>query len=186
MWWTSQFSKWYLKRDLIEEYHVNCHFDCFRFPSYLLRDGHIIGHHFCFFLLFLREGSNVGAKDCVRIVYVDGSNWTVLQHITTYHVLEICSWWASHHVVCIYCLLCFLDFPFCEALFFLNSYHKRDITLLSVGFAFVIVQSTFAPSKMDPFVGYMDGENIPNVIVRDIVPVLDLCIGQDVCQSIFI
>ena len=37
---------------------------------------------------------------------------------------------------------------------------------------------------MDPSVGYMDGENIPNVIVRDIVPVLDLCIGQDVCHSI--
>ena len=68
----------------------------------------------------------------------------------------------------------------------MNIFNKRDTTLLSIGFAVVIVQSPFVHSKMDPFVGYMNGGNIPNVIVRDVVPVLELCIGQDVCQYIFI
>ena len=32
----------------------------------------------------------------------------------------------------------------------------------------------------------MDGENFIHIILRDVVPVLDLRIVQDVCQSIFI
>ena len=32
-----------------------------------------------------------------------------------YHALEICCWWASHHVICRSCLFCVLYFPLCEA-----------------------------------------------------------------------
>ena len=57
--------------------------------------------------------------------------------------------------------------------------------LLSVRFAVMILLPPFASPKVNPFVGCMDSENVPHVIVRDVMPVLDLHTGQDVCQSIY-
>ena len=52
---------------------------------------------------------------------------------------------------------------------FLNSVHERDIILLAVGFTVMILYPPFVLSKMDMFIGCMDGENVPNVIVCDVV-----------------
>ena len=80
------------------------------------------------------------------------------------------------------CLVCVLDFSICEVLFvFLNSLHKRDATLLSVGFTVMLIQPPFSPSEVDPFVGFMDSDNVPHVIICNVVSVFDLQIGQDFC-----
>ena len=57
---------------------------------------------------------------------------------------------------------------------FFDSVHECDSTLLAVRFSVMIVYPPFASSEMDPFVGCMDGENIPHVIVYDIVIVFHL------------
>ena len=46
--------------------------------------------------------------------------------------------------------------------------------LFSVRFAVMILLPPFATPKVNTFVGCMDSENVPHVIVRDVVPVLDL------------
>ena len=63
---------------------------------------------------------------------------------------------------------------------FLTSVHERDITLLAVGFIVMIVYPLFAPSKMDPFIGCMDGKNVPHIIVCDVVFVFYLRMGQNI------
>ena len=59
--------------------------------------------------------------------------------------------------------------------------NERDITLLAVGFIVMMVNPPFASSKTDPFVGCMDGENPPHVIVCDVVFVFYLRIIQNIC-----
>ena len=49
----------------------------------------------------------------------------------------------------------------------------------------MIFHPPLAYLEVNPFVGFLDDEKVPHVIVCDVVPVLDLCIGQDICQSIF-
>ena len=86
----------------------------------------------------------------------------------------------SHNVVCRSCLFYVLDSPICEVLFILLiSLHKYDVTFLSIGFVVMIVQTPFDYLEVNPFVGYVDGENVPHIIVCDVVTVVDLRIGQD-------
>ena len=59
--------------------------------------------------------------------------------------------------------------------------HEGDVTLLDVGFTVMIVYPPFASSKMDPFVGCIDGENVPHAIVCDVVFVFYLRIRQNIC-----
>ena len=65
----------------------------------------------------------------------------------------------------------------------MNSLHKRGFTLLAVGFTVMVIYPPFAPSEVDPFVGCVDGENVPHVIIRDFVSVFYLHIGQNICTS---
>ena len=89
---------------------------------------------------FSAEGADVGSKDCVIVFFIGNTNGKFFKHIATYHALEICSWWASHHVVCISYPFCVPDLSICEAFFiFFNSFQKCDVTLLAVGFTVMIV-----------------------------------------------
>ena len=47
--------------------------------------------------------------------------------------------------------------------------HERDVTILSVGFTVMIIYPHFSTLEIDPFVGCMDVENIPHVIICDVV-----------------
>ena len=64
--------------------------------------------------------------------------------------------------------------------------HEHDVMLLAVGFKDVIIYPPFAPLVMDPFLGCMDSENIPHVIICDVVFAFYLCIGKNFCQSILV
>ena len=59
--------------------------------------------------------------------------------------------------------------------------HECDVTLLPVRFAVMMVQPPFASSEMYPLVGCMDGENVPHVIVCDVVLASHLRIRQNIC-----
>ena len=65
----------------------------------------------------------------------------------------------------------------------MNNVHKHDVTLLAVGFTLMIVYPPFYTLEMDPFGGCMHGENVPHVIVCDVVSVFYLHIGQNICTS---
>ena len=64
--------------------------------------------------------------------------------------------------------------------------HERDVTLLAVRFTVMIVYSHFDLLEMDPFVGCMDSENNPHVIVCYVVFVFYLCTGKNICDCIFV
>ena len=49
---------------------------------------------------------------------------------------------------------------------------KCDVTLIAVRFVVMIVQPPFSSLEVNPFVGCVNGEDVPHVIVRDVVSVL--------------
>ena len=87
-----------------------------------------------------------------------------------------------HHIVCGSRLFCAPYLSIFEALFiFFNGLNERDVTLLAVGFIVMIVYPPFYSTNIDLFVGCMDGENFPHVIVCDVVFVFYLRIRQNIC-----
>ena len=63
---------------------------------------------------------------------------------------------------------------------FFNSVYECDVTLLAVRFAVMIAYPPFASSELDTFLGCTDGENVPHVIVCDVVLVSHLRIRQNI------
>ena len=59
-----------------------------------------------------------------------------------------------------------------------NIIYERDITFLYIRVAVVVVQYPLSPSKMNPFMGCVDGENPPYVIICGVVLVPDLRIRK--------
>ena len=53
-------------------------------------------------------------------------------------------------------------------------------------FVVMIVQTPFASSKMDPFIGFMYGENVLHFIVCDVVLVSHLLVRQNISLPIFL
>ena len=69
-------SKLYHKGDLVDKHYVNRKFNSLHFEFYLLGDFHLV-QQYCFhffFLLFIAEEANVGAKYCVKVFYIGNPN----------------------------------------------------------------------------------------------------------------